>query len=64
MAGAVSRPMGADGETSGTDHPAYSFANEETLKVFPEIASINSTVLSGDFETVMGFDMDNDTYIN
>jgi hypothetical protein len=56
--------MGADGETSGTDHPAYSFANEETLKVFPEIASINSTVLSGDFETVMGFDMDNDTYIN
>jgi hypothetical protein len=51
-------------ETLGTDHPAYSVANEETLKVFPEIATINSTMLSRDYEIVKEFDMGNVTYIN
>jgi len=51
-------------ETLGTAHPAYSVANEEILKVFPEIATINPTMLSEDFEIVKEFDMDNVTYIN
>lgn len=51
-------------ETLGTSHPAYSVANEDTLKVFPEIATINPTEVNNDFEIVKEFDSENVTYIN
>ncbi|MEM3040703.1 MAG: hypothetical protein QXG97_01590 [Nitrososphaerota archaeon] len=51
-------------EILGTNHPAYYVANEDILKAFPEIATINSTELDNNFEIVMEFDSDSVTYIN
>lgn len=50
-------------EILGTNHPAYFVANENTLKVFPEIATINSTDFGNNFEIVKEFDYDSVTYI-
>ncbi len=51
-------------ETIGADHPAFRVANEETLKVFPEIATINSNEFGDGFEVVREFDSENTSYIN
>lgn len=51
-------------EILGTNHPAYYVANDNLFKVFPEIATINSTEPGNNFEIVKEFDSDNVTYIN
>lgn len=51
-------------ESLGTNHPAYYVANEDILKVFPELATINSTEVGNKFDIVKEFDSDSVTYIN